>query len=71
MYKIVVFDEKNLQKEINQFTKIFELLDKKSKLEKEKKQYKRDRIKRKIKSNEFKIIFGFPSGEEINENNNK
>jgi hypothetical protein len=69
--KFFDFDETNLKKEINQFSNIIELLDQKTKLEKKKKQNKRDRIKRKLRVNAFRKICGLPTGEEINEYNNK
>ena len=71
LYNFFDFKEDDLKIEIIEFSKIIDLLDEKTKLEKKKKQNKRDRIKRKNRVNAFRNVCGLPSGEEINEYNNK
>ena len=55
------FDKNSLNKEIDDFSKINELLHEKILMEKKKKQNKKERIKRKNKINEFRIINGLPN----------
>jgi hypothetical protein len=67
-FKISEFDINN---EINEFSKIIDLLDEKTKTEKKKNQNRRERAKRKKRVNAFRIACGLPTGSEINEFNEK
>ena len=59
------FKKESLNQEIDDFSKIIELLNEKLKIEKKKKQNKKGNIKRKNKLNLFRKICGLPSGYEI------